>query len=318
MPSQNNFWKTTLGVNAEVLVGKGVQWTDDATFVLFVANAVEGELGLFNYDTGASYYDGINTDVPAATDLVFFAMKRDGLIERSSPFKTGEVKATRTVYEAPVKQVTTVTVGAVTVVKGDILGIKLLETTPGYDPFPTYEYEVTVKQGEALDTAMNRLVAVINDAANKANRDRDLIVTAGYTDATNVLLLTAKNFGCTFRVILKGKLYDGDAATTVVYTTPAKLGSGFPAQVRAFQTFGDIYKGVTTQYPLQGANPADFGAPTDFVSDALTYNIYTFSGNRKENSRTHHKVQNYPHTILVIVPATGASAEEEVKAIFGL
>jgi hypothetical protein len=418
MPIQNNFWKSLLGQNAEIFIGKGVQYTDDATYALFVANAVEGEIGVFKTADNTAFN---GAGAAAATDEVFIALKRDGLVERSVPFVVGNTKKTRTIYEAPVKQVSTVSSGATratltlqtltftakafgvlgngvtvayvdsasnnvplsiavvgsaitvnlatdgasaptstgdqvkaaleaspdamnllssvvvsgngatvitaaaatnltggttqTAVAGDIVGLKVLETTPGFQPFPTYEWSVTAKLGETWDALLTRLVDQINSTTSKANRDRDLIVTASYSASNDAITVTAKDFGVTFRIQLQNKLY---TSGEVVYTTNAKIGSGFPAQVRILQTHGDVYKGVTTQYPLQGANPADFGAPTDFVSDALGYNIYVISGNRSEASKSPHKVQNYPHTILIAVPSTGASAEEEVKAIFAL
>lgn len=317
MPYQNNYWKTLLGLNAEVIIGKGVQYTDDATYNAFVDNAAEGEVGIFNAATGGAYYDGINTDVPAATDEVFIAVKRDSKIERSVPFIFGNVKATRTAYTAPVKQVTTLVVGALTPAAGEEFGIKILETTPGYQPFPTFNWSVVAVAGEAIDTLMARLVTAINSTSSKANKDRDLIVTAGYTDGTNTLLLTAKEFGQTFRVQLVGELAESGAAT-LTYTTPANIGSGTPAQTRLLQDAGDVYKGVTTNYPLQGATPSDFGKPTDFVSDAVGYNYYVIAGSRDEVSKTPHHVHTFNRVIIVAVPSTGASAEEEVKAIFGL
>lgn len=419
MPISNAFFKTLLGLNAQVLIGKQVQYCDDATYALFVANAVEGEIGVFK-TADLTAFNGAGA--AAATDEVFIAVKRDGLIEKSVPFTVGQIKASRTAYEAPVKQVTTVYSGSVraSLVRGDltfyakaigvdgndvsvvfvdpagnnaalsigvvgkaitvnlatdgasaptstaqqvkdaidaspaalalvsvvitgaaatvqaaiananlasgaapaalaakdVIGIKVLDMTPGAQPFPTYNWEVVAKSGETWDQAFVRLAGVINSTTDKANRDRDLIVSAAYVAADDALTLTAVDFGTTFRVQLTGKLYDG--AGEVVYTTPAKIGSGFPAQVKLLQDQGDLYKGVTTQYPLQGANPEDFGKPTDFVSSALTYNIYVISGYKNEASRTPHHLHAFGRNIIVAVPASGASAEEEIKTIFSL
>lgn len=314
MPYQNNFWKTLVGANVEVIIGKGVQYTDDTTYKDFVANAVEGEIGVFNAATLVPL-DG--TGAGTATAEYFIAVKRDSAVEKTVPFILGNVTATRTAYVAPVKQVTTLVVAALTPGAGEEFGIKILETTPGYQPFPTYSWSVEAIAAETIDALMARLVTAINSTTSVANKDRDLIVSAAYTSGSNTLVLTAVDYGCTFRVQLVGELAES-GAVAVTYTTAAKLGSGFPAQVRLFQDAGDIYKGVTTNYPLQGATPSDFGKPTDFVSDSLTYNIYNIASTRSETSKTPHHTHAFNRNIVIAVPASGASAEEEIKLIFGL
>lgn len=51
--AKNRYFQTTKGFNAEVIVAGAVAYTSRATMALFVANAVEGEIGIYNADTDA-------------------------------------------------------------------------------------------------------------------------------------------------------------------------------------------------------------------------------------------------------------------------
>src|SRR5688572_25113113 len=107
MAYKNRFHKTTLGVDAETFVVKAVEYSNDTDIKSFVANAVEGEMAVFNAETGE-----ILTAAAAVGDKIFLGLKRDGNLERSVTFevKAGIVK--KIAYVAPVKQVSTVTTSA--------------------------------------------------------------------------------------------------------------------------------------------------------------------------------------------------------------
>lgn len=310
MPYKNNFFKMLPGKNLQVLVAKAVAYTTDADYKTFQANAVEGEIGIFKLSDNTAY-NGLAA--AAATEEIFVAVKRDGNIERTVPFKLNSVLATRTAYEAPVKQVTNIVLTNAVVTAGSICEIGITDLTTDSQPFPTYNYSAKAVTGETVDTMGAKLAALINDTASKANKDRDLIVTATYTAGTDTLTLTAIDFGVRFRVQLR----QGLSALTVTYTTSTKLGSGFAAQVKLFQDAGDIYKGVTTNFPNQGTTPESFGKPTDFVSTALNYHLYTFSGFAEEGSKNPHKKSFFNKEIILAIPTAGGP-ETEVKAILGL
>jgi len=104
MAYKNRFYKTTLGYDAEVLVTKAVEYSDDTDIKSFVANAVEGEVAVFNAATGA-----ILTSAAAVGTEVFIGLKRDGNLERTSSFVIEAGMLTKIAYVAPVKQVTTIT-----------------------------------------------------------------------------------------------------------------------------------------------------------------------------------------------------------------
>lgn len=198
---------------------------------------------------------------------------------------------------------------------GQVFEIGILETTPGNQPFPTYDYQYQSVFGDTMDTVAANLVNQINNTTNYANANRDLIVTALYNNTTKVITITAINFGVSFRLLTK---YDLDPIAAVTYVTPMHLGSGFVQEMQLFQDASDIYKGVTTNYPLQGSNPADYGKPSDMVLTTIGYNIYAFNGFKDDVSKTPAHRQAFQRTIVIGVPSTGATPDAQLRNIFGL
>lgn len=430
MPYRNIYWKSILGVNAQVLLSLGVAYTAQATYALFVANSVEGELGIFNADTQALIASG----GAVATNInIFFAVNRGGtkgpwtavnsivpnVIETSITFQLQNGTALRQPYDAPILQVTKVamtsraslTIGdltyrakaagaasaititqvvagastalsvsvagnaitvnlatsagsaaistaaqiaaaviasgpasalvtidvtgtgsnvqgasavanlaggtaAATIVAGQIFNLSILETTVGYQPFPTWDYQYVAIAGDTEDTVATKLVGYINNTQSVQNRDRDLVVTAAY--ANGVITVTAIYFGSTFNVLLKGSQLETIADVVPVQT--AHAGSGTADQVRMFQQAGDVFKGVTTQYPLQGAQPGDYGQPDDFVAlnTVKNFDIFSYSGIQYTGSKTFLHRQEFKQNLFVIVPTSGTTPTAAIKAILGL
>lgn len=423
MPYKNNYWKQLLGERAQVLIGKNVAYTTQATLALFQANAALGEVGIFDADTMA-----LVTAAAPSTERLFFAAKRDGAVERSVAFKIGEAyNVRRTAYSAPVLQVSSIHLsstvqGYAQLLVGDILYtalaqgtggnaisvanvvagnstalsvavtsnaivvnlatssggvatstaaqvqaaivasgaasalvnaaitgnpanvqaalaatnlsggaaattiptgteffLRVLETTVGSQPFPTWDYDYTSVQGDTIDSVGVALANMINNKALVMNTNRDLVVTAVYTAATNILQLTAIYFGSSFRIQVPYGLTTLFGAF-VTYDTPMHQGSGYYQQVQAFQAEGDVYKGVTTNYPLQGSNPADYGQPTDVVDAATpaTYTIYNIQGYGNERSKTPAERQFLAQNIVFIVPGNGTNPDSAVQTVLGL
>lgn len=422
MAYKNNFLKMLWGQNVQGVISGAVAYTAQATFAAFQANAAIGELGVFD----ATTYALISGAGAASTTLeIFIAVARDTLpdgsklIERTPSFKIGQVDMTRTAYSAPVKQITTITLGypaslilqdityiaktpgtggnAITVTNvvagnntalsigvagsaitvniatngggaatstsaqvvaaiiasgaasalvsaavtgntttvqtavgatnlaggaadpvptaGQIYEIGILETTPGNQPFPTYDYQYVSVAGDTIDTVAGKLVNMINSNQNYANSNRDLIITATFNTTTNVITLTAINFGVSFKAIVK---YDLAPVSTIATPTPMHLGSGFPQQVTLLQDAMDIYKGVTTNYPLQGSNPADWGKPTDQVLTTIGYNLYNFTGFKDDISKTPAHRQAFQRFIMAAIPSTGTTPDAQLRNIFAL
>lgn len=300
MAYKNRFHKTTLGVDAQILVGKAVAYTDDATFTAFVANAVEGEVAIVNNKTGA-IPDGL-TAVAAGTEI-FIALKRDGAIEKTTPFVLGATtEVEKIAYVAPVKHAITVaTTAPATIDKNTYGEIVVIETTPGMQPLPKYNYGITGKAGETFVQFVTRLVALINNDLAIENADKTRIVTAAVTNADDIVL-TSKDFGTHFTVALRGALADSTFSVTAGF----KEGSGHPTQVALAELYGDIRKGVTTQYPDQNASPDEFGKATSFVDAGAQYGAFKFKFNAVDRTRTldHETRLNY---IFLYVPSNGGA-----------
>lgn len=303
--AKNRYFKTTKGFNGEIIVAKGVAYTTDATYALFVANAVEGEVGVYNADTFALLDANVNA---AAGTKVFIAQKRNDLIHKSTPFVISSGMATRTAYQAPVKDVWTVTPPAVTA--GDVWELVFIETTPVAQPFPNWNFDLKVKTGETLANAIIRFAGYINDPLAGQNYINGQAFVATYTGTT--LILTATEFGRHFKVVLRQKLYDG----SVAHTTPFKAGIGTYDNVAQAEAEGIIFSGTTTNYPIHGT-PAEYGGPTPFATSGLGYNTYIFSPWMDEYSPTpvdrhFHK----KHTVL-FTPSTGTTPDIAIGTIFG-
>jgi hypothetical protein len=312
MLNKNKYWKTLLGTQAEAFVGAGVAYTTDATYALFVANAAEGEVGFFNAATLA-LYDGA-TEIPDG-DIVFFAIKRDGLVEKSSEFVKGTSLLTRAAYAAGVAQVSD-GVFSGTPVAGKYYRVKVIETTPGYQQYPSWEYGVTALTGETLIALVTRIIALVNSTTSATNKGTDTVVTAAI-NATDNIRFTANSVGITFRLAFSADAL-ADLGTSFAAVTASSWGTGTGAQIVELEYIGDVMKGVTTQYPLQGASASDFGKPTAFASASGTYNVYLVKTSGEEWSPTPVDKHFHKRTILIAIPSGGTTPETAVKTALGL
>lgn len=174
MLNRNTSWRALLGVGAEGFVGKQTSYTDSTDYEGFVADAAEGEIGIFKV-SDLSAYGG--SAAASDTDEIFVAMKRDGLIEKTSTFKLGTASGTRAAYAAAVAQVSKVTLDG-TPVKGNFYQLKVQDLSIAYQPFPTWDYHYVAKAGDTKGDVASALADLINDDTNVTNKDTDPIVSA--------------------------------------------------------------------------------------------------------------------------------------------
>lgn len=198
-------------------------------------------------------------------------------------------------------------------VAGDIYGVTIMDLTTATQPFPTYYYEYKAKTGDTLTTVMTALKGLINDTTSIANRDRDLIVTA--EDDGDLLTITAKDYGTTFKVLVREKLAEVGGADVV---NKMKIGSGYYQQVKMLEEAGDIFAGVTTNYPENHATPDEFGKPASLVSSANTYDMYMWTRVAQEASRTPHNVWHNLQYFSIAVPSNGTNPTAEITTVLGL
>lgn len=315
----NRYFKNLLGFKGQILVAPAVEYAANATYADFVANAAVGALGVYNADTGAliSGLGAVGATVP-----VFIAVKRNQtgkspVIYKTTPFKVGELsKKTRTAYAAAVNQVTTITaIGAP--VAGNNYNVLMIDETPGAEPFPTWNFNVTAATGETVATLTAKFVAQINDASSFQNKHRDLIVTAAAVGAGNIdLQLTGKLPTTKFKVLVRESL-----TGTITTGTKPFIGVGTPDLVSALEKLGEARHGITTNYPTDSnATPEEFGKPDATATAGGQFNIYEFLFTKTDRGlQGPNKTWSSDNVIVLAVQANGAAnAEAEVKAIFGL
>jgi len=330
MLDRTKFFQSTLGRNADVLVAKQVDYSGTGAssisdFPTFVSSAAEGEFAFFNADTLA-LISGATSGSPAAvtpvgaTVNIFGALKRDGAVEKTGVFNLTIGKATRNPYAAAVAQASKAVLTGTPVV-GHTYSLKITETTPGYQQFPTWTYSYVAKTGDDAPAVATALAALVNDKTNIINKDTDPVLTSASV-STSTITLTAGIPGATFRIGFSSDALT-DLAATATYTgsgtANAFYGNGTYNQVKWLEFESDTFKGVTTQYPMQGARPEDYGQPSVFAASGVQYSIYVIVFEASEYSPTPKDKHFKKRTIVLAIPSNGsANAEAEVKGILGL
>jgi hypothetical protein len=328
MLNKHKYWKSLLGTSADILIAKQVDYagtgaaatTAGGSIEDFRTNAVEGEIGIFDADLNTGI-TGVTSGSPAAVQPVstskwlYAVVKRDGNLEFTNRFRLSDYKASRAAYAVGVAQISTAAFSG-SLVAGSDYGVRVIETTPGNQPFPTWYYNVTPKSGETLAQLLQRIVDRINDASDIVNKNTDPIVTA--TLGSTTITLTAKDKGVTFRLAFSPAAIS-DLAAVAAYGTAAFWGNGTYEQVAELEKYADVLKGVTTNYPGAGTNPEDFGKPTVFAASGVQYSIYYLVGTKTEFSPTPVDQHQFKHQIILAIPSNGsANAEAEIKGILGL
>lgn len=165
----SNYSKNLSGLNQKVVVSPQIEYTDDTTYAGFIANAPEGEIGVF-------LDDGAVRTTALTTGLKFFvAQKRDGNVNKSPVIEWDQLfRKKYTAYDAPVKKVVTVGYNGTS---GDIgldftgasltnaltFGVTARETTPANQPFPVQEGYATVTSSTADEyTVLAAIVSQLN------------------------------------------------------------------------------------------------------------------------------------------------------------
>lgn len=260
---RNKFARTLKGKNQQVIVGKPIAITTDASLALFLANAPTGEIGVYDGT------DALHTNAITATEEFYVAVKKsDGSIKRSTILKWSDVVATRKTYVAPVKAVGSIgwsgTGGSLNLASAPAAGknyeLAIIETTVGHQPYPTWNYEYTAKVGDVEMDVIQALVKTINDFNSLQYKSNAPLVTAkakaSATYGNYALTGTTPTLTVTF----------GSTAVTLGGGTPAAdvaVGDfiSFDAAATPTAAVGDIYKvvaisagvGFTLNRPYQGA-----------------------------------------------------------------
>lgn len=306
---KNRYYKTTVGVDQLSFVGIST-YTAQATLEDFQATAAEGEIGIYNEVTGALLPGG--AAIPLDTPVIV-ALKRGGATETSTPFSGRKSRVQKIAYEAAVKQVTTLTFQGTSpaLAAGDIWAITIHETTPGNQPFPTFQFSYVAKAADTLTTILAALAAQINNVTLPQNSGGDQIATA--TSTATTLVLTAKDFNRHFKVSIRQAAWDHLVSN--VQTTGFKSGSGVPAQVLLYDAESNVKKGVTTNYPINGV-PSEYGLPNNLVDPAGTYTTYSIVNIQEEDQSGTPVDRHFRKNYQYIFAKSGTALDTALTALF--
>lgn len=196
--------RTTKGLNAQIFVSKPINYSTQATYAAFQANAAVGEIGLFDNTSPNPVL--IPVSLLAAGSSFFIAQKQTVGIKKTPVYiMTTEVTPRKILYTAPINQVSAIgwngAGGALnnpTIVPGyggSNYEFAILEMTEGNDPYPNWNYNYTPKSGDTATDALQQLAEFVNDTTNPVYKNNLPLVTAGVRTNGSVtsFTLTAAN-----------------------------------------------------------------------------------------------------------------------------
>ena len=195
---RNRYLRSLEGLNAQgFFAPSGVSnaATTATDLKSFVAAAVEGSIAVFNAETNA-----VVTAALSAGTKYFFGQIVDGELKKSTVWDAGAVEIQATAFDAPVLQTTAVgwngTSGDLNI---DIVGglqefvLRINETTPASQPFPTIEGRAIVRNPNTNDYEV--AAAIANDINGvydyEQNEDEKAIEVYVVSQAASAAFTTA-------------------------------------------------------------------------------------------------------------------------------
>lgn len=213
-----------------------------ATLKDFQTNAAAGALGVYWYDTKTAV-------TPSSTGLYanknrkfFYAFKtQDSNTLLTTPITCNDREYRTLPYNAGAVDTWTLLLGG-TVVAGQIIHVRLMETTTQQIPYPTYEYRAVSTGTIATD------LTAIRDAINAENQEP--IATASFSGST--LTVTGKYNNRTFELQYFLETISNGAANsnidsvtyTITHTVDAVQEVGTTADVKEFEKYFKIQNGI--------------------------------------------------------------------------
>lgn len=299
--------KNLSGLYQKVVVGTAT-YTDDTTFSAFLANAPEGEVGVF-LDSGA-----VRTTALTAGLKFFIAQKRDGGVNKSAILNYDDIyRKLRTAYDAPVKQISTIGYNGTS---GDLgfnfstasatntltYGVTVRETTPGNQPFPIQEAYATVNSTTADEyTVLASIVSQLNNDYDYEKTAPDPFVKAEILSNGTPTYLSST---------IDPTLVNGSRIITYSGAVTVAAGAFIIARGAIYKVTTGVISGtsLTIDRPYQGASETiDVSVETTAFGNAVTYTSGTTALGIRFTSlynETHFKVVgaalNFQDTVTAI------------------
>ncbi len=309
---KNRFFKTTQGVPFELAIGTQTHTYTDVNTLVNAPNA--------NYDLSAFVVEADNTQPKGVAigtalsagdkkkPLFFTTIENSGPLQfySTTPLQADTITAQLIPYKTPSNQVVDIIVANTLSTQQDI-SIKVIETTPGNQPLPVWEY--TDKISDQWPMVCNpRLIPQINAA-----KEGEFFIASV---AGPYLRIVSTDPTRHFKVVVNITPTKADpidygniAAYTVV--TPASAGSGTTAHLEELQKEANVRRGIGHYYTDKvsfGTTGSEFGLPVDIVALDYEWDIVVLTGLKYESSPTPLGAHSQKHYIFVAVPeGTGAS-----------
>jgi hypothetical protein len=214
-------------------------------------------------------------------------------------------------YVAAKNQISTMTSNVIPVAVNQELFFKLVETTPGNIPLPSWDYTVLLNASVAEYDAWTSIATKIN----KGLEGEWFTATAGSNGITitGSTATSPNQVGRTFKLVAtlsptKSDPTDYGVTFTTTTSQAASLGVGTTAIAEDMFTEALVRQGIGHFYAPAGTIASEFGVPGSLASIVGTvtgtgYNIYKISGFKTETSKTPMGVLSNKFYIFVLVDA---------------
>lgn len=329
---KNRYFKTTQGVPFELVIGKTTATLNQNTTLFKSITGVVGNIypirresastsvapyvlstaGAWNAGTGVptanlkqNYITFANCTVAGAWGTSKWNM--------TTPVLANTISVTNIPYAAGTPMAAKITASGSPAAVGQIIRFKIIETTPGNQNLPVWDYEYLVTTA-AIATYTPAFATAITNKINKGLEGEWFTVT-GTADTNTSLTVTSTDATRTFRLSYTveetkaGPTTQAWVATYTVTTAPV-YPSGSADQIAQLIQEDAVRRGVGHYYPQQAATAAEFGLPD--WSAMLSYvgaspSIVLITGQKTEASPTpaEQHVNNQAY-IVVICDATTA------------
>ncbi len=327
------YFQYNSGIEGEKLVAPNIAYSTAANYAAFAASDTDGKFGIFKTD-GTRVTTALSTG-----DTVFFALKRDGLVSKTTNITKGvDLTASKTLGTSGTLQVVTVVItcgGTLDCADADScctspltnysIGLIDTQTTNSSDMMrDTWEYNLQGKFGKKIPDLLAAIRNIFNADTGPMNTTRGRIgvmsaVTEGGGASGAPYTYTFTITGNTgyfkpFSVFVKGF-----NTVSITYTTKAVEPAGTLKTITQVDNEGLIREGWRTKYVSWPFISSEWGEPTMFSKAGSTsFNQYMFWHDRFEKSNISGVERHYRnHKILLAVP-TGSAIATVIDTVFAL
>lgn len=265
---------TSFGTNGADPADGGFQ----PTFELFITNAAAGSLAAYWDDNHEALLPASTSQYANAERRFFYVMKTQDSTPNvlcSTPIRASRRQYRTIAFSAGQADVWTLTCTG-TYTAGQIIHVKIIDTTSLQIPYPNYEY-IVVSTG-VIATDLAALAVLINAETN------DPVATATTPGNTNVLTLTGIynsrqiKPGYFLETVGQPGLALGTDATTCVFAqTQASIAEvGTTADVLEFEKYFKIQNGVMI-YTEAGMLPSEFSSIQQLTQVGIQYGFFVLT-----------------------------------------